>query len=125
LKIFVQEILRKSKTSYSTLQIALYYLILFKECLLRNDFNQQAKDKTIQYGRRMFLTALILSSKYLQDHNHSTHIWSKISGIRSSEINQNEIQYLNVINCLTCLKTLVNIKLISVYTLFLILQHNE
>jgi hypothetical protein len=34
-----------------------------------------------QCGRRMFLAALILSSKSLQDRNYSARAWSKISGL--------------------------------------------
>ncbi|EXJ86517.1 hypothetical protein A1O3_03468 [Capronia epimyces CBS 606.96] len=36
----------------------------------------------------------MLASKYLQDRNYSARAWSKISGLRSSEINENEREYL-------------------------------
>jgi hypothetical protein len=46
----------------------------------------------------MFLAALILASKYLQDRNYSARAWSKISGLNAQEINQNEIAFLLSVN---------------------------
>lgn len=54
--------------------------------------------RAIQCGRRMFLAALMLASKYLQDRNHSTQAWSKICGLRVREINENEKAYLKYID---------------------------
>ena len=102
LKTFIQETLRRSKTSYSTLQVALYYLVLLKAHLPKGDFTQEQPKgdgcRAMQCGRRMFLAALILASKYLQDRNYSTRAWSKISGLRTVEINQNEVEYLKAID---------------------------
>lgn len=103
LRIFIQETLRRSRTSYSTLQVALYYLILIKNCVPRIDFTmEQPRDpacpRAMQCGRRMFLAALILASKYLQDRNYSARAWSKISGLSTAEINQNEWAFLEAVN---------------------------
>ena len=103
LRTFVQEVLRRSKTSYSTLQVALYYLILIQSCLPNHDFTmEQAEDssacRAMQCGRRMFLAALILASKYLQDRNYSARAWSKISGLGTHEINSNELAFLSAVN---------------------------
>ena len=103
LRTFVQEVLRRSRTSYSTLQVALYYLVLIKPSVPRHDFTmEQPKDSppcfAIQCGRRIFLAALILASKYLQDRNFSTRAWSKISGLKTSEINRNEAAFLSAID---------------------------
>ena len=54
--------------------------------------------RAMQCGRRMFLAALILASKYLQDRNFSARAWSKISGLRTGEINQNELAFLSAVN---------------------------
>lgn len=51
-----------------------------------------------QCGRRMFLAALILASKYLQDRNYSARAWSKISGLNTQEININEMAFLDAVN---------------------------
>ncbi|KFA72700.1 hypothetical protein S40288_09498 [Stachybotrys chartarum IBT 40288] len=103
LRTFIQETLRRSRTSYSTLQVALYYLILIKPHVPRYDFTMEQPDeghsgRALQCGRRMFLAALILASKYLQDRNYSARAWSKISGLNTYEINQNEIAFLLAVN---------------------------
>lgn len=102
LRTFIQETLRRSRTSYSTLQVALYYLILIKAHVPKIDFTmEQPEDQSIralQCGRRMFLAALILASKYLQDRNYSARAWSKISGLKVVEINTNEMAFLKAVN---------------------------
>ncbi|MCJ1335799.1 hypothetical protein MMC09_001073 [Bachmanniomyces sp. S44760] len=54
--------------------------------------------RAMQCGRRMFLAALILASKYLQDRNYSARAWSKISGLKTCEINTNEMAFLLAVN---------------------------
>ncbi|KAI4863366.1 hypothetical protein F4820DRAFT_459539 [Hypoxylon rubiginosum] len=103
LRTFIQETLRRSRTSYSTLQVALYYLILIKPHVPNHDFTMEQPDdvhanRVLQCGRRMFLAALILASKYLQDRNYSARAWSKISGLATQEINQNEMAFLIAVN---------------------------
>jgi len=46
----------------------------------------------------MFLAALILASKYLQDRNYSARAWSRISGLKTEEINTNEMAFLKAVN---------------------------
>jgi hypothetical protein len=103
LRTFIQETLRRSRTSYSTLQVALYYLVLIKPHVPKHDFTMEQPadrhvDRALQCGRRMFLAALILASKYLQDRNYSARAWSKISGLNTQEINQNEMAFLLAVN---------------------------
>ncbi|KAH6888102.1 hypothetical protein B0T10DRAFT_68216 [Thelonectria olida] len=103
LRTFIQETLRRSRTSYSTLQVALYYLVLIKPHVPKHNFTTEQPDdrhadRALQCGRRMFLAALILASKYLQDRNYSARAWSKISGLNTQEINQNEIAFLIAVN---------------------------
>jgi hypothetical protein len=81
----------------------LYYLILIKPYVPKHDFTmEQPEDihstRALQCGRRMFLSALILASKYLQDRNYSARAWSKISGLNTLEINQNEMAFLLAVN---------------------------
>lgn len=102
LRTFIQETLRRSRTSYSTLQVALYYLIKIKPHVPAHDLTkEQRRDQSMmramQCGRRMFLAALILASKYLQDRNYSARAWSKISGLNTLEINQNELMFLQAV----------------------------
>lgn len=102
LRTFIQETLRRSRTSYSTLQVALYYLIRIKPYVstcdsFREQFPCKVFPRAIHCGRRMFLAALILASKYLQDRNYSARAWSKISGLPTAEINQNELVFLDAV----------------------------
>ena len=103
LRTFVQAVLKRSKTSYSSLIVAIYYLILVMPALPKHDFTMpQSIDsfscRAMQCGRRMFLAALILASKYLQDRNYSTRAWGKISGLKAVEINANERVFLKAVN---------------------------
>jgi hypothetical protein len=84
------------------LQVALYYLIKIKPHVPAHDLTkEQPRDQSMlramQCGRRMFLAALILASKYLQDRNYSARAWSKISGLNTLEINQNELMFLQAV----------------------------
>lgn len=99
MRVFIQETLRRSRTSYSTLQVGLYYLILIKPHVPSIDFTMEQTPESnakrpLMCGRRMFLAALILSSKWLQDRNYSSKAWSRISGLKVDEINENEMTFL-------------------------------
>jgi len=108
LRLFVQETLRRSRTSWSTLQTALYYLTKVKgqiELLWLNpdrwtlnskDNDNQGSDPAT-CGRRMFLASLIIASKYLQDRNYANNAWSKICGLPVQEINAIERRFLELI----------------------------
>lgn len=103
LRRYIEETLRRSRTSYSTLQVALYYLVLIMPWVPKSDFTmQQSVDspsvRSLQCGRRMFLAALILASKYLQDRNYSAKAWSKMSGLKVAEINLNERAFLEAVS---------------------------
>jgi len=108
LRVFIQETIRRSRTSFSTLQLALYYLLRIKSAVLdfeeKNpdwfttpcNFGKVATKHPIACGRRMFLAAVIVASKYLQDRNYSNRAWAKISGLPVKEINANEFVFLNI-----------------------------
>lgn len=103
LRTFIQETLRRSRTSYSTLQVALYYLIIVRPHIPKGDFSDMSQEnaqqmRALQCGRRMFLAALILASKYLQDRNYSARAWSRISGLQTTEININEMAFLDAVH---------------------------
>lgn len=96
LRTFIQEILRRGRTSYSTLHVTLYYMIRFhvlSHKLTKEQSRSPSRMRAMHCGRRMFLTALILASKYLQNDSYSACAWSKISGFNTSEINHNELMF--------------------------------
>ncbi|KAL5404757.1 hypothetical protein PMIN06_012051 [Paraphaeosphaeria minitans] len=96
LRNFIQELLRRSRASYSTLNVSLYYLVMLRTHLSSRE--DAAPPKTLHCGRRMFLATLSLAFKYLHDYNHSTQTWSKISGLEARHINANEMAFLAVID---------------------------
>ncbi|CAG8487265.1 4298_t:CDS:2 [Dentiscutata erythropus] len=113
LRVFIQETLRRSRTSYSTFQTALFYLFRIKNKIASiSQCNKFPLIPTSEYhsgcsgqnndpatcGRRMFLASLIVASKYLQDRNYSNRAWSKISGLSVHEINANELCFLKLID---------------------------
>ncbi|KWU46978.1 hypothetical protein RHOSPDRAFT_14383, partial [Rhodotorula sp. JG-1b] len=100
LQNFVKEVLRRSRTSCSTLQLALYYLHKSRRGIRDARFTAlvTAQNSPVLCGRRMFLAALISASKYLQDRNYSNRAWAKISGLPVGEINGNERAFLKVVD---------------------------
>lgn len=112
LRYFIRETLRRSRTSYCTLQVALWYLVLIRPYILacykkrssvspESGHNQSSCPvgfPAAKCGRRMFLSALILASKYLQDRNFTARAWSKITGLSAQEISSNESNYLVAID---------------------------
>ncbi|KAI9188179.1 PHO85 cyclin-5 [Blastocladiella emersonii ATCC 22665] len=151
LSTFIAEILRRSKSSFSTLQLALFYLFKFRAAHLRRIQAAEAAAAAAAIiaarggagsatdlppvlpsppslaptpgapqpqppqpqpppptpanlrtlatcGRRLFLAALIMAAKYLQDKNYSNRAWSKISGLSALEINRNEREFLDTID---------------------------
>ncbi|KAI8915282.1 hypothetical protein DFJ77DRAFT_418256, partial [Powellomyces hirtus] len=117
----IQELLRRSRTSCSTFQLSLLYLIKLRNALLIKGApscpatgatpspsssaislpNQRPSipvSSPIRCGRRMFLAALILANKYLQDKNYSMKAWAKICGLDAAELCANERLFLSCIN---------------------------
>lgn len=118
LRQFIQETLKRSRASYSTFQVCLYYLILIKPVVYRLRYltemsgavrwsrKDEQDDETatskpfmslLTCGRRSFLTSLMLASKYLQDRNYSVCAWSRISGLGTKELKSNEISFLKAV----------------------------
>jgi hypothetical protein len=100
LRRFIQETLKRSRSSYSAFQVSLYYLICVKPRVL--ELRKQKKggcdSGVLRCGRRTFLSLLILASKYLQDRNYSMGAWSKISGLTVKELAGNELQVLSAVD---------------------------
>ncbi|KAG2176804.1 hypothetical protein INT44_007468, partial [Umbelopsis vinacea] len=105
LRTFIQEVLKRSRTTYSTLQTALFYLFRVKNAIIHQLKGQcmtttiRREQDYISCGRRMFLASLILASKFLQDRNYRNSAWAKISGLPVSEINAAEMVFLKLIDC--------------------------
>ncbi|ORX57267.1 hypothetical protein BCR36DRAFT_580683 [Piromyces finnis] len=66
-------------------------------CSLCGAYISCYKSETIVCKCRLFLTSLILASKFGQDKNYSNKVWSKISHFSVENINYNERFFLNLI----------------------------
>lgn len=108
---FCNEILKRSKATYSTLQISLFYVFRVKKVVhekLYQRIKQQKQSTNMQTntqmddlmccGRRMFLASLMVASKYLHDKNYHNKAWSKITGLDIKEINAAEMAFLKLID---------------------------
>ncbi|ORY05130.1 hypothetical protein K493DRAFT_296661 [Basidiobolus meristosporus CBS 931.73] len=97
LRDFIKETIRRSKSTFSVLQVALLYLIRIKGALAKHISHGTIPDFT-KCGRRMFIASLILATKYLQDKNYMNRAWAKIMGVKVAEINHIEKIFLQLID---------------------------
>ncbi|KAA8915376.1 hypothetical protein TRICI_002489 [Trichomonascus ciferrii] len=99
LKKFIKESLKRSRTCYSTFQVALYYLILLKESkALQQQETADEKTSGLKCGRRAFLSSLMIASKYLQDRNYTVKAWSTIVGLPVSDLRKYEMEFLKAVD---------------------------
>lgn len=92
LRWFLKETLRRSRSSYCTLQVALFYIYKLKPMI------KSSNSTVFQCPKRCFLTCLILASKFLQDRNYSMKTWSKISGLALKELISMEFTVLQAMD---------------------------
>ncbi|KAI9320606.1 cyclin-domain-containing protein, partial [Dichotomocladium elegans] len=94
LKQFLQHILKHSRTTHSTLQLAIFYLFR-----IRPRVNERRHNNAyVACGRRMFLAALICAHKFLQDKTYSNSAWAKVSGLSVEEVNHAERVMLQLLD---------------------------
>ncbi|KAI9300344.1 hypothetical protein BJ944DRAFT_273168 [Cunninghamella echinulata] len=113
LRSFIQEVLKRSRTTYSTLQTAFFYLFRARPAIMKhlllyqhkhnsNHSQQQqplkGKDAYIHCGRRMFLASLVVASKFVQDKTYRNSAWAKIAGLPVQEINTSERVFLELLD---------------------------
>lgn len=103
LRTFIQEVLKRSRTTYSTLQTALFYLFRSRPDIEMYLLKMQTsggcwEDAYVSCGRRMFLASLVVASKFVQDKTYRNSAWAKIAGLPVSEVNAAERIFLNMID---------------------------
>ncbi|KAI8094985.1 uncharacterized protein B0P05DRAFT_524186, partial [Gilbertella persicaria] len=102
LRTFIQEVLKRSRTTYSTLQTALFYLFRSKPqitmYLAKMRHTSCWEDAYVSCGRRMFLASLVVASKFVQDKTYRNSAWAKIAGLPVSEVNAAERIFLNMMD---------------------------
>lgn len=94
LNTFLHHILKHSRTTHSTLQLAIFYLFRIRPRVLE----QRHDNVYIACGRRMFLAALICAHKFLQDKTYKNSAWSKVSGLSVAEVNHAERVMLQLLD---------------------------
>ncbi|KAF9653202.1 hypothetical protein BDM02DRAFT_3071137, partial [Thelephora ganbajun] len=95
---FVQELIRRSRTSGTVLQTALCYIEAVRrklpEIASTSDSELVPPEPLIPSPllcpRRTFLASLILASKFLQDRCYSNRAWAKLSGLSPREVGRCE-----------------------------------
>ncbi|KAG0163956.1 hypothetical protein DFQ28_007386 [Apophysomyces sp. BC1034] len=92
---FLHHILKHSRTTHSTLQLAIFYLFRVRP---RIQEKKAHDDVYTSCGRRMFLAALICAHKFLQDKTYKNSAWSKVSGLDVTEINHAEKVMLQLLD---------------------------
>lgn len=85
LRFFIFEILRRSRASTQTLQISCYYMVKLMNT---------PKEELPACPKKFFLSLVILSSKFNQDHNYSFKSWLKICGCKGDEASTLNLQSL-------------------------------
>lgn len=101
LRTFIQEVLKRSRTTYSTLQTALFYLFRSRPAItahLRQGQQDKWEGAYISCGRRMFLASLVVASKFVQDKTYRNSAWAKIAGLPVAEINAAERIFLDLVD---------------------------
>ncbi|KAI8076351.1 uncharacterized protein BX664DRAFT_51207 [Halteromyces radiatus] len=105
LRSFIQEVLKRSRTTYSTLQTAFFYLFRARPAIVHFLHSTQTKqiplsgrDAYIHCGRRMFLASLVVASKFVQDKTYRNSAWAKIAGLPVQEINASERVFLGLLD---------------------------
>lgn len=93
LKSFIRSILFQSKISYSIAATGLLYLLWGKQSM---KYKYPKMAKTIGIFE-MFVSSLMLASKYLNDRNASNSAWSRIYGIPLDALNKMEMKLLSFI----------------------------
>ncbi|KAF1802932.1 cyclin-domain-containing protein [Mucor lusitanicus] len=95
---FIREILKRSRATYSMLQLALFYIFRIKKLIFERLQQPLTNNELVCCGRRMFLAALMVASKYLNDKNYRNKTWAKIASLDIAEINATEVVFLKLID---------------------------
>jgi Cyclin len=94
---FLHHLLSHSRTTHSTLQLALLYLFRIKPAVIAaNKTHDDAE--YISCGRRIFLACLMTAHKYLMDRTYKNVAWAKVSGLPVSEVNRAERVVLELLD---------------------------
>ncbi|KAI8145376.1 hypothetical protein BJV82DRAFT_666639 [Fennellomyces sp. T-0311] len=90
-KKFSRQILHATQLSESVVMLSLKYIAM----LLQKNPNIQGADGS-EY--RLFTVALMLANKFLDDNTFTNKTWSDVSGMKVTDLNIMELEFLDVLN---------------------------
>lgn len=91
---FIIEILKRSKCNKTTTLLASYYV----HKLYRSQIDLTKLPEFAKCSKRIFLTCLIISHKFLTDNTYTMKTWSQITGLSVKVLNDMERWCLNKLN---------------------------
>jgi len=108
LKLFVETLLKTSRSSLSIFKLSILYLYKLnkklREPLVLNIFRTHLIEKNItimepiKQAELIFVVILMLAFKYTEDHCYYISAWSKATGIKSDIIHKVEVEILNILD---------------------------
>lgn len=87
LRFFIIEVLRRSRTSIQSLQIACYYMMK----LVKRDASRELPS----CPKKLFLGLVIIASKFNQDSNYTFRTWLKICGCSRTVGQERDLESVN------------------------------
>ncbi|CAE6527214.1 unnamed protein product [Rhizoctonia solani] len=91
---FIVELLKRSHTSAPVIRAALTYIARaapdIRRAIADSDDESGAMDSPLLDPRRVYLAAIILSSKFLLDRTYTNKTWAGVSGLEALEVGRCE-----------------------------------
>ncbi|KAI7884317.1 hypothetical protein K492DRAFT_204824 [Lichtheimia hyalospora FSU 10163] len=95
LRTYLQEVLKRSQTGWTTAQMAVQYLFQTQRAIRRH-LQRHRGASIVCCARRMFLAALIVASKFVQDKTYRNSAWATIARLPVREVNLAERVFLDL-----------------------------
>lgn len=95
LRTYLREVLKRSQTGWTTAQMAVQYLFQTQRAIRRH-LQRHRGASIVCCARRMFLAALIVASKFVQDKTYRNSAWATIARLPVREVNLAERVFLDL-----------------------------
>ena len=100
---FIQSVFKRGKMTYSIVIIGLLYLTRFRMALVSRancggSHSLERSRRRADFVPRIFLTSLLLSTKFLCDRHDSNRMWAATHQLSLSGVNQAETMFLDLID---------------------------
>jgi hypothetical protein len=99
---FVQSVFFRGRMTYSVVLIGLLYLARFRYALLKSlhrpSFYLEQERRRSDFIPRLFMTSLLLSTKFLCDRHDTNGMWARTHHQSLQAVNHSESLFLTVVN---------------------------